>query len=611
MENAKQQAIERIKQANNVLVTVSNNPSVDQLSACIALTLILNKLGKHGTAVYSGQTPSIIEFLQPEKTIEKNTDSLRDFIIALDKSKADKLRYKVEDKVVKIFITPYRTSISKDDLDFSQGDFNVDVVIGLGVHQQSDLDQAITAHGRILHDATVITFNVTPNGDLGSINWQDPSASSLSELVSVLATEMGSSLLDNQIATALLTGIVAETNRFSNDKTSAKTMSISSQLISAGANQQLVASKLDQPAKQAANPGSLDSPKKDSPLAEPADGDQPTDQPDDGAIEISHNDDNTNEQPPPPQIDIDDHGNIMGNDDSASKTDQAAQPTNQSELSGGTALVTEPPILGGTLTANSSQTEDVEPSTDPLSLPTVQQPLLNRQPLGANNPLPDRVPTDGEPQTLSQIEQAVNSPHLSMPEESTVQPFLEPPPNPQSTPEPLPELNPEIVPEQNNNSPVEEPSAGNNADQNNSSSEEPHIDNARDAVQAAINASPETQPLEPVQSLNAQPVFDSMNDDTHDQDQENPLPVLTPAPTVAPSSQSFVSPQGSPVPPQDTFADPTQPNHLDTFNMPMPQQPLQPFSDPSMSNNPSPFMPSADNDNPPPPVPPPMMPPVV
>ena len=31
--------------------------------------------------------------------------SLRDFIVALDKSKADKLRYKVEDKFVKIFIT--------------------------------------------------------------------------------------------------------------------------------------------------------------------------------------------------------------------------------------------------------------------------------------------------------------------------------------------------------------------------------------------------------------------------------------------------------------------------------------------------------------------------
>src|SRR5688572_19792 len=149
----KQQIVDRLKEASNILVTVSNNPSVDQLAACIGLTLTFNKMGKHATAVFSGAVPSTIEFLQPEKTIETTTDSLRDFIISLDKAKADKLRYKVEDKVVKIFITPYRTSIGEHDLEFSQGDFNVDVVLALGVHNQTEVDQAITSHGRILHDA--------------------------------------------------------------------------------------------------------------------------------------------------------------------------------------------------------------------------------------------------------------------------------------------------------------------------------------------------------------------------------------------------------------------------------------------------------------------------
>src|SRR4051812_16240388 len=143
---AKQQIAERVKQANKFLVTVNANPTVDQLAACIGLTLMLNKLGKHATAVFSGKVPSTLEFLQPEKTIETNTDSLRDFIISLDKAKADKLRYKVEDQFVRIFITPYRTSISDKDLQFSQGDFNVEVVMALGVTDQSQLDEAITAH---------------------------------------------------------------------------------------------------------------------------------------------------------------------------------------------------------------------------------------------------------------------------------------------------------------------------------------------------------------------------------------------------------------------------------------------------------------------------------
>jgi hypothetical protein len=248
MDNPKQQIVDRLKEANNILVTVSNNPSVDQLAACIGLTLALNKMKKHATAVFSGAVPSIIEFLEPEKTLEKTTDSLRDFIIAIDKAKADKLRYKVEDKFVKIFITPYRTSIGEKDLEFSEGDFNVDVVVALGVHKQADLDEAITAHGRILHDATVISINTQPNVELGSINLIDQQASSLSEIVVELIDHMDKEMMDGQIATALLTGVVAETDRFRNEKTSPLTMSISAVLLGAGANQQLVASKLDTPA---------------------------------------------------------------------------------------------------------------------------------------------------------------------------------------------------------------------------------------------------------------------------------------------------------------------------------------------------------------------------
>ena len=53
--------------------------------------------------------------------------------------------------------------------------------------------------------------------------------------------------LDGQMATAFLTGIVAETDRFSNEKTSAETMQLSAKLMAAGANQQLIASQLQSP----------------------------------------------------------------------------------------------------------------------------------------------------------------------------------------------------------------------------------------------------------------------------------------------------------------------------------------------------------------------------
>ena len=100
--SAKQQIVQSIKDVTNILVTVSKDPSVDELSAALGLTIFLNALGKHATAVFSGKVPPAITFLEPDKTFEETADSLRDFIIALDKEKADHLRYKVVDDAVDI-----------------------------------------------------------------------------------------------------------------------------------------------------------------------------------------------------------------------------------------------------------------------------------------------------------------------------------------------------------------------------------------------------------------------------------------------------------------------------------------------------------------------------
>lgn len=247
--SARQQIIDKIKESSNILVTVSRDPSVDELSAALGATLLLNKMGKHATCVMSGQIPSALEFLSPEKTFENSVDSLRDFIIALDKEKADHLRYKVDGDVVKIFITPYRTTLSQSDLDFSQGDYNVELVLGLAVKQESDLDEALEAHGKILHDAVVATIdNEGEASKLGSIDWRDLKASSVSEMIADLIDGIkdDKAKLDDQIATAILTGIVAATDRFSNDMTSSKVMTTAAQLMAAGANQQLIASKLEE-----------------------------------------------------------------------------------------------------------------------------------------------------------------------------------------------------------------------------------------------------------------------------------------------------------------------------------------------------------------------------
>ncbi len=469
MDQDKKSLIARIDQATNILVTVRKNPTVDHLAACIALTVFLNKIGKHATAVFSGNVPSTIEFLKPESTIEKTTDSLRDFIISLDKAKADKLRYKVEENVVKIFITPYRTSLSNADLNFSQGDFNVEVVLALGVHEKEDLDETIAEHGRILHDATIVSINSGSAGALGSINWNDPAVSSLSEMVSSIVEAIKADALDGQIATALLTGIVAETERFSNAKTSPQTMSHAAKMMSAGANQQLIATSLEPPIPEpepAPEPAPIPEP---APEPAPATDQQPPAQDmqamptvtekkpsEDGTLSIPHprieidgdgssldysihdEDSGLENEADIPDIDIDEHGNMNIPSEEETKQEQSRM------------RVIEPPSRGGTLTAN-DKPEDTPPSVDPFSQQPAQntilshdEPLLSSKPANASyietpiettpsaevpsvldllpsssdvepNPQAAETSTMPEPETITQIEEAVKSHHAEEP----------------------------------------------------------------------------------------------------------------------------------------------------------------------------------------------------
>lgn len=235
----------KINGAQNVLVALSSNPSVDELCCAIGLSLYLDRLGKHVTTIYSGATPNALEFLNPEATFEQSPDTLQDFVIALNKEKADHLRYKLDGEFVKIFITPYRSRISSDDLEFSYGDYNVDLVLSLDVANAIDLDATLREHGRIMHSATVVNITTGNPGKLGEIEWSDKTASSVSEMIAELIYETGGKdSIGEEEATAFLTGIVAATNRFATAGTTSRTMQLASRLMGSGANQQLISKNI-------------------------------------------------------------------------------------------------------------------------------------------------------------------------------------------------------------------------------------------------------------------------------------------------------------------------------------------------------------------------------
>ena len=506
-------------------MTVSANPTVDQLAACIGLTLLLNKMDKHATAIFSGKVPSTLEFLQPEKTIETNTDSLQDFIISLDKNKADKLRYKVEDQVVRIFITPYRTSIGEKDLMFSHGDFNVEVVIALGIKNRTQIDQAIAAHGRILHDATVISINNGPGTapQLGQLNWQDPAASSLCEMLVSISEAFGAGLLDNQMATAFLTGIVAETARFSNPKTSPKVMTMAAQLMAAGANQQLIVSKLEPPP-----PPPPKIPPQQPPKAPPPTAPTPPEpkKKDSGSLNVSHEKnkaDSPEVEIAPNEIRIDRQGNLLTPEDLLKKQAKGRAPA------------PEPPL--------------------PMPPPPPPEPVVTPPPAPEPQPVP-----------IAPIQPV---PELPKPAPPTL-PEITPAHRMMDPRDHLPNINPPFAADMQSewidpyNSTSIDPLSGRDSDNGGMHTENTpavaataaaEVDEARSAVQNALSAAPfDAAAAGPLTALNAQPAGPELHPAT-----PPVAPNDTPSLTLPPNGNGSMGTVTPYMPPADTPAAPAPP----------------------------------------------------
>jgi hypothetical protein len=204
-------------------------------------------------------------------------------------------------------------------------------------------------------------------------------------------------LIDGQIATALLTGIVAETDRFSNAHTSPKTMSISAELMGLGANQQLVATKLEEPAP-APQPSTAPIARQEPAQSPVKSEETPQEKPvEDGILEIAHDDKSQpslpekpkpeveapRQEPAPeeklepiaPQIHIDEHGAMKSLEPELPALPPSSDlPPAISRHSERPKMVLEPPTMGGQLTAASGQFG--QPGAG-LGLPQLEEPSLS------------------------------------------------------------------------------------------------------------------------------------------------------------------------------------------------------------------------------------------
>ena len=238
----KQQASEAIRQAEAILIVTGQRPNIDQVASLVALSLILRKFGKKVTAVVTDQVPASANFIT-EGNLEKSLTGLRDFIMRVDLGHAevDKLKYTIESGKLNIHVVPFKGGFSQQDVSFSHGDYHYDLIIAMGVPNRSKLDRVFEQNPLLLQSTPLLNVDYHRiNEGHGAINLIDTNAATLSEMLISLSESLQAGLLDEQISTAMLTGIIASTDRFTAAHTTAKSMTVAAQLMAGGAKQQQI-----------------------------------------------------------------------------------------------------------------------------------------------------------------------------------------------------------------------------------------------------------------------------------------------------------------------------------------------------------------------------------
>lgn len=246
--------IEQIKQlvtdAKHVLITFRKDATGDTIASATGLLLFLQKLDKTVDVVCDGFTlPKQYSFLKQSDAISDTFSHLQKFIITLDveETGVEELSYDLKNQKLRIFVTPKKGFLTRKHVRTAQTDFKYDLIVTLGTQDLDALGEHFTQHGELFFKTPIINVDHDPSNErYGQINHVDLTASSTAEVLFDLMRKLGNEFVDEHIATALLTGMIAQTRSFKADSVKPHSLTTASTLMNMGANREQIVCSLYQ-----------------------------------------------------------------------------------------------------------------------------------------------------------------------------------------------------------------------------------------------------------------------------------------------------------------------------------------------------------------------------
>jgi nanoRNase/pAp phosphatase (c-di-AMP/oligoRNAs hydrolase) len=249
-ERKEDQILSLFNQASAVLIALPFQPTTDAIASGLALLAVCEKLKKRAKIVsFNFQLPANHGFLPKSDEIFDDISSLKKFIISLDLAKAsvEELSYEIQDKHLNIFITPKEGNFTAADVKTSDSDYAFDLVITLDAKDLESLGQLYEKNAEFFYNTPIVNIDHTAANDhFGQVNLVNVTATSTSEVIFEMFEKWPHELLDEYIATNLLTGMISKTKSFQAGSVTPRSLAIASHLIDQGARRDEIVKHLYQ-----------------------------------------------------------------------------------------------------------------------------------------------------------------------------------------------------------------------------------------------------------------------------------------------------------------------------------------------------------------------------
>lgn len=248
MLTQEQQIFEQIKKASNILITFKKTWNGDAVASALAMFLFLRKLDKNVELVAEKfSLDKLYSFLPGYTEIKHTLDNLRKFIICLDitNTKVSQIKYQQEENKLNFIISPKDGFFTTSDITSGASGFKYDLIIVIDTADLESLGRIYDNDTEFFYQTPIINIDHnSTNEEFGQINFIELTAVSTSEIVFSLFASYSRDLVDENIATCLLAGIIAETKSFKTNNITPRSLLTASQLMSLGARREQIVNHL-------------------------------------------------------------------------------------------------------------------------------------------------------------------------------------------------------------------------------------------------------------------------------------------------------------------------------------------------------------------------------